>query len=432
MSLTDQTTGLMTRGRRVMDSKFGQQAQGRPGLIVSYVLSRLVLFLIPLGLFIYPGGTLLGTDIHLYWTWAEVLLSGHYPLADPMWQYPPLAGFVFVLGTKAVIDPMLSFMILALAADATIFAMLYRRARRTDSLAGPWTYVLAGLAVGPVLLTRFDLFPTLFAVAALLTLSKPIRSGALLAVGALLKVWPAFLIVAYRRRALPRAIAGFAAVAIVGTMLLVSWGPHAGSFLSEQGQRGIQIESVGAAPFVLANFFGYQLETIFRYGSLEIDASGAGLIGSILTLAGFVAIGYLAYRRLRGRLEHVQGADIALVIVLVSISTSRVFSPQYMVWVAGIAAVCMLSRETIMKPIVYLTIAVSVLGQLVYPANYGSMMEGSFWGVTWQLARIGLLVLATVWAYIKVIKAPPAMESQESTAANSPVTATEPDPLRVH
>lgn len=431
MSLTDQTTGLMTQGRRLMDSTFGQRVQGRPGLIASYVLSRLVLFLIPLGLFIYPGGTLLGTDIHLYWTWAEVLLSGHYPIADPMWQYPPLAGFVFVLGTKAVIDPMLSFMILALAVDATIFTLLYRRARSTDSLAGPWTYVLAGLAVGPVLLTRFDLFPTLFAVAALLTLSKPVRSGALLAVGALLKVWPAFLIVAYRRRALPRAVAGFAAVAVVATMWLVSWGPNAGSFLSEQGQRGIQIESVGAAPFVLANFFGYDLETVFRYGSLEIDASGAGLIGSVLTLAGFVAIGYLAYRRLRGRLENVQGADIALVIVLVSISTSRVFSPQYMIWVAGIAAVCMLSRETLMKPIVYLTIAVSVLGQLVYPANYGSMMEGSFWGVSWQLARIGLLVLATVWAYVKIIKAPSASQSTPPAMVSSPVTTTDQVPLRV-
>lgn len=435
MSLISQPAELSARVQRVWSSRAGADVRGPRGLFTTYVLSRLILILIPLGLFWYPGGTLLVTDIHLYWTWAEVILAGHYPVADPMWQYPPLAGFVFVLGTKVVTDPLLGFMALALIADASIFGALYRSSRGTGSLAGPWTYVIAGLAVGPVLLTRFDVFPTLFAVLALLCLARPVRGGIMLGVGALLKVWPAFLIVSFSRRQLPKALAALVAICAAGAAILVNWGPNAGSFLSEQGQRGLQIESVGAAPYVLANFFGYDMVTVFRYGSLEVDATGAGTIASLVALAGFVAMGVVGYARLRGRLENVAGADVALLMVLISIASSRVFSPQYMVWVAGIAGVCMLSKKTRMKPIIGILIAVSVLGQLVYPLNYGSMIDGGWAGVTFQLARIALLVVATVWAFIRVMRPAaspdPYLPTEQLDVQQYATTATDPKPSGV-
>ncbi len=378
--------------------------RGTSGVITTYVVSRLLLVLIPLGLFIYPGGTLLTDDVHLYWTWSEVVLSGHYPIADPMWQYPPLAGFVFALGAHITSDPKLGFMLLALLADAVIFGWLLRRGRQTGQLAGAWTYAIAGLAIGPVLLTRFDVFPTLFAVAGLMLLNRPIRSGVMLGIGALMKVWPAFLLVAHPRRALPKALAGFAAIAIALTMLLISWGPNAGSFLAEQGQRGLQIESVGGMPYVLANFFGYDLATIFRYGSLEINAAGAGVVASFVALAGFALLAWLGFARLRGALERVPAGDIALAIVLISIATSRVFSPQYMVWVAGIGAFAMLDSRTRMRPVMWLVLFTAIFGQLVYPVYYGSMIDGTWQGVFCQVARVALLVTATIWATTNVLR----------------------------
>lgn len=378
--------------------------RGTPGAVTTYVFSRLLMMLIPLGLFWYPGGTLLTTDAHLYWTWSEVIMSGHYPIADPMWQYPPLAGFVFALGANLASDPKVGFMILALVADAIIFTWLLRRGRLTGRLAGAWTYALAGIAIGPVLLTRFDVFPTLFAVAGLMLLSRPVRSGVMLGLGALLKVWPAFIVIAHPRRALPKVLAGFVAVAVAVSALLVAWGPNAGSFLSEQGQRGLQIESVGGAPYVLANFFGYDLGTVFRYGSLEINAAGAGAIASVVALAGFALLAWLGYARLRGYLERVPAGDIALAVVLISIATSRVFSPQYMVWVAGIGAFAMLDSRTRMRPVMWLVCFTAVFGQLVYPIYYGSMIDGTWQGVLFQVTRIVLLVTATVWATANVLR----------------------------
>lgn len=378
--------------------------RGTQGLCVTYVVSRALLFLIPLGVVMYPGGTLLTDDVHLYWTWSEVVLSGHYPINDPMWQYPPLAGFVFILGANLIANPTLGFMFLALAADLIIFGWLLKRGREIKNLTAAWVYTWAALAIGPVMLTRFDVFPTLFAFAGLMMLNRPVRSGVLLGIGALLKVWPAFLIIAHPRRALPKALAGLIAVAVAVTAALMMWGPNSWSFLSEQGQRGLQIESVGGLPFVIANFFGYELTTIFRYGSLEIDATGAGAMASLIAISGFVALAWLGFARLRGKMEAVPAGDVALAVVLISIATSRVFSPQYMIWVAGIGAFALLSSRSRMKPVVALLFATAICGQLVYPIYYGSMMDGTWQGVFFQTARIALLVTATVWATYMVAR----------------------------
>ncbi len=378
--------------------------RGMPGLLVSYVVTRALLILIPLGLMFYPGGILISNDTHLYWTWSEVILSGHYPVADPMWQYPPLAGFVFVVGAHLAADPSLGFIILALFADLIIFGWLLLRARKTSSLLSPWAYVLGAAAVGPVFLTRFDIFPTLFAVAALLLLSKPLRAGLMLGIGALLKVWPAFILAALPRKKLPVALASFFAIVISASVLLTFWGPGSGSFLAEQGERGLQIESVGGIPYVFANAFGYDMSTIFRYGSMEIDATGAGLVASAVALSGFVALAVIGFARLRGRLEHVAGADVAFAITLISIASSRVFSPQYMVWVVGIAAVCLLDPRTRMRPIIWLCVPAAIFGQLIYPFYYGSMMEGAVLGVSMQVARIGFLLAATIWATMRIFQ----------------------------
>jgi len=392
-----------------------------PGLISGYVLTRALLVLIPLGLMFYPGGVLISNDTHLYWTWSEVILSGHYPVADPMWQYPPLAGFVFVIGAYLAADPSLGFIILALFADLVIFGWLIARARKTASLLSPWAYVIGAAVVGPVFLTRFDIFPTLFAVAALLLLNRPVRAGFMLGVGALMKVWPAFLLVSFPLKKLPAALAGFFAIVISGSVLLASWGPGSGTFLAEQGERGLQIESVGGAPYVFANAFGYDMTTIFRYGSLEIDATGAGMVATIVALSGFVVMAVIGFARLRGRLEHVAGADIALVIVLISIASSRVFSPQYMVWVVGIAAVCLLDPKTRMRPIIWLCLPAAFFGQVIYPFFYGGMMDGAILGVTFQLLRIGFLLAATIWAVMKIFQ--PAQPSEDAVDAAADATA---------
>ncbi len=95
--------------------------RGAGGASATYALTRLLLLLIPFGLFPYPGGTLIPNDVTLYSSWSQVITAGHFPINDPMWQYPPLAGFVFLLGAHMTSNPILGFVVLALIADAIIF-----------------------------------------------------------------------------------------------------------------------------------------------------------------------------------------------------------------------------------------------------------------------------------------------------------------------
>ncbi len=377
--------------------------RGAGGASATYALTRLLLLLIPFGLFPYPYGTAVANDVTLYSSWAQVIAAGHFPINDPMWQYPPLAGFVFLLGAHVTSNPILGFVVLALIADAIIFFLLLRIGMRTRHFDGAWTYAIGGMLVGPVLLTRFDVFPTLFAVLALLALAKPVRSGFLMGIGALLKVWPALLIVALPRRSLAKGTAALLATGLAGLMAISTYGPGAFSFLKEQGDRGLQIESVGGAFFLIRGFFGGNTTTTFRYGSMEIAATGAGAVASIVTIAGLVAIGWVGYLRLRGRLESASGADVGLTVILISIASSRVFSPQYLIWVIGIAGVCMLDRKTRMRPVVYLALATALAGQFVYPAFYSNMVQGGWYGTAVQVLRIALLLTATVWAMIRIM-----------------------------
>jgi hypothetical protein len=369
--------------------------------VAAFVVSRFLLVLIPLGLAPYfTDGFVFLPDVQLYGRWAnDIALSGQLPVGDQMWQYPPAAAAIFLMTVMTSLSPVVVFVVLALCADIAVFALLLRRARRGMSFAGPWTWIIAGLCVGPTLLTRFDIFPTLFAVGGLLLLARPVRAGAMIAIGALLKVWPAFLIVAVPPKALGRFTAGLVATGAAGlvTCLLVWDGALA--FLEQQGARGIQVESVAALPYVVAGFVQGNIPTEFRYGAVEVLGSGTEIMGLAMTVIGFAMMGVIGYWRWRGQLPTVAPADIALVVILISIATSRVFSPQYMIWVAGIAAVVMLNRQTVMRPVVFLALSCAVLGQLVYPVTYRLLLEAQLVGVGFQVARIALLLAALAWGW---------------------------------
>lgn len=366
-------------------------------------LTRAWLLAIPFGLIPYLGGTLVINDVTLYEQWAQVLQSGRFPVGDEMWQYPPLVGPLFALGALIPPDPRLGLMLLMLAFDALTFLVLMRRAARGDSLEGPWTWIAAGMLIGPVWLTRFDVVPALFAVLGLLAVARPVRSGAFLAVGALLKVWPALLLLAVPRRGFGKALVGFVATAATILLALVLTMDGAASFASEQKARGLQIESVPAWFFLVAHHLGWERTFVYRYGAMEVSAPGVEAVALAITVLGAIGLVALAILRLTGRFDRANPADIGLVVVLFSMITSRVLSPQYLIWVAAIAAVCLLDPTTRMRPVIILLMPVAALGQILYPMHYNWLMSDEWNGLALQSARIVLLVVATGWGLLRLL-----------------------------
>lgn len=372
--------------------------------MAAFAATRVWLLLIPFGLVPFLGGRLVINDVTLYTQWAQILQTGRFPVGDEMWQYPPLVGPVLAFGALIPPNPTLGLMLLMLAADVAVFVVLVRAARRGGSIEGVWAWVAAGMLIGPVWLTRFDVLPSLFAVLGLLALSRPVRAGMWLGVGALLKVWPVLLLIAVPRRSWPRAVVGFATTAAVLLVWLLATMDGAGSFATEQRARGLQLESVPAWLFLLGHHLGWHRHFEYRYGAMEVIAPGTHVAALVFTVAGLLLLAAVAALRLLGRLDQALPADIGLVVVLLSMVTSRVLSPQYFIWVAAVASVCLLSPTTVMRPVIVLLMPVAALGQVLYPMHYNWLLSDDWNGLVIQTVRVVLLVGATCWGTWRLLQ----------------------------
>lgn len=364
-----------------------------------WLVLRLVALAIIIGWIPWPE---LVNDLTIYGTWVtDTLQFGRFP-TDEMWQYPPLAGPVFVAGAWLP-GQRLGFALLFLAFDAAIMAMLARLAGRSGLSAGTRLWALLPVIVGPLLLARFDVVPTAFAVAAVLAAARPAASGVLAAIGAWLKVWPLLVLAAVRRPDLPRAALGaLGASAVIAGVLAVST-EEPMSFLTGQRDRGLQIESLAAWPFLVARALGAPVEVVYRYGAHEVEAAGVDLVARGATLATLLLLALVAIQRLRGALEPLPGADVALATVLFSVATSRVFSGQYFIWLLALAAVCLADPVTRMRRTIWLLIAAGLATHLVYPWLYSALLAGSPIAVLVQTVRVGLTLAATGTALVVLV-----------------------------
>ena len=98
-------------------------------------------------------------------------------------------------------------------------------------------------------------------------------------------------------------------------------------------------------------------------------------MASIVPLITLVLLAVVAIQRLRGALQDVSGADVALAAVLFSVATSRVFSGQYFIWLLGLAAVGLGDPRSRMRRTTALLVAAAAATQVVYPWLYSALLE---------------------------------------------------------
>ncbi|MFF0508160.1 glycosyltransferase 87 family protein [Streptomyces fimicarius] len=339
----------------------------------------------------------------IYRSWYETLLTGTYPLDDVTWQYPPGAAL-------AILSPALlpfleyaaAFFVLVLLCDAlTLGLLLYAGRRPGMRAAGAWVWVVGVPLLGPTVYARYDLMVTAVAVAALLAgVRQPRALGALAAFGALLKGWPALLLVGVRKGRPTRAAWGSAALAGAGLAVSFAlWMPGAFAFLAFQRDRGTEVESLGALVFHVARRFGWEGRVELRYGSLEFVGPQVELVSTLALGLGVLALGWLVLWRLRaGSFAAHTPAEAAFTAVLLFTVTSRVISPQYVVWLVGLAAVCLAFRAAAMTLPAVLVLVAAGVTVLEFPVGFGHVVASDAWGVTLLLVRNGLLVAASLIA----------------------------------
>lgn len=369
----------------------------------AWALTRAAPLLCVFGVFALPGPDVTVDVSVIYRGWYEVLLTGTYPLHDVTWQYPPGAAL-------AVLSPALlpfweyanAFFVLVLLCDALVLGLLLYAGRRPGMRqAGAWGWIAGVPLLGPTVYARYDLMVTAVAVAALLAgVRRPRVLGVLAAFGALLKVWPVLVLVGVRRGRPTRAAWSAAALTAAGLAVAFAlWMPGAFAFLAFQRDRGTEIESLGALVFHVARQFGWEGRVELRYGSMEFVGPHVELVSTLALGLAVAALGWLLVWRVRARTFTARTpAQAAFTAVLLFTTTSRVISPQYVVWLVGLAAVCLAFRSGGMtRPAVLVLVAAGVT-LLEFPVGFGHVVASDAWGVTLLLVRNGLLVAASLIA----------------------------------
>ncbi|MCF3144948.1 glycosyltransferase family 87 protein [Streptomyces platensis] len=372
--------------------------------VAVWAATRAVVLLCVLRVLVLPGPDVT-TDVSvIYQGWSGVLKTGTFPLNDVTWQYPPAAALAILSpGLLPFLDYATAFFTLILVTDAATLALLLRAGRRAEHRpAGAWVWIAGVALLGPTAYARYDLMVTAVAVAALFTaVRRPRVAGALIAFGALLKVWPALLLTGAavrgrRARALWRTAAATAAGL---TLFLVAAAPGALAFLTFQRDRGTEVESLGALVFHVARHYGWDGQVLLNYGSLEFLGPGVPFAGTVALTLSLAAVGWLFLWRVRVR-EPLPGTlcEAAFTATLLFTTTSRVISPQYMLWLVGLGAVCVTvraARQTL--PVVLVLVATGVT-LLEFPIGFAQVVASDPYGVALLAVRNGLLVAASLIA----------------------------------
>jgi Glycosyltransferase family 87 len=363
--------------------------------------------------------------------WTVPPLFHHLPV-----EYPPLAVFPFSLTLLPPIpDAVDVFAVWMSLVVVLSYLWIRRRFSREQAIAFA---VLLLVGANSTVLARFDLFPALATLGALWALRTHRFTWAymLLAIGILLKLYPAFLVpiaaiehwrlvrgaekatgrarsriasVADRvrtmwqaaraevtTRAMLETARGVALCAVIvaatfGVAELLSPSGALSGFVY-QSDRPLQIESVPASLVWVGTFFGLAAHGVYSFNSLNYVGALDAVLEPLSTVALVAGCLYVYWRQLRGRLTVGRAMIACLCVLLV---TNKVFSPQYLIWVLPLVA--------IEDGVTWLWVVVGILTTLIFPYLYFEHRKIEQVPLDWRFLplvaiRNALLVLITVRA----------------------------------
>jgi hypothetical protein len=354
-------------------------------------------------------------DTPVYQKYGEAMVAGQVPYRDFAVEYPPGALPLFVLpslGQEHRLEPdyrrrfewlMLVFGWAMLLGMAVALAGL--------GVATPWIAAalgfaaLAPLALGPVILTRFDLVPAALTAAALAAFVwQRWRLGfGVLAVATVVKVFPGVILPlavahVWRHRGRREAVVGTAVFAAVLAAVLVPFvlGTPRGLWdtFRVQADRPLQIESLGAAILVAAHHLGGLAITMAPGSGSENLVGGTpdavARAQSILQVAVLAALWIWFARRRRTTGEFLAASAAAVCAFL---ALGRVLSPQFMIWLLPLVPLVRGRRGLLASA---LLAAALVLTQLWFPKRYWEYAYDFAAFQSWTVLARDVVLLAIV------------------------------------
>jgi hypothetical protein len=354
-------------------------------------------------------------DTPTYQRFGDAVAGGQVPYRDFDIEYPPGALPVFVIPSLAAADDYRTvFEVLMLLCGLGVVVLVAwtldaAGASRDRVLAGSALVGLAPLALGTVVLTRFDLWPALLGAGALAALvGERDRLGfALLGLAVSAKIYPgvllpiAFLYVA-RWRGGREALIGLgvfagalAAVLVPFAILSPDGFLHA---FTEQARRPLQIESLGSSLLLaVSTVSGYEPTVVSSFGSQNLSGQLPDTLAGLQTAAQVVAVVgvWLLFAISRRRTPELLAASAAAVAAFAVLG--KVLSPQFLIWLFPLAALVPGRRGLAAWGLFGLAL---VLTHAYFPKRYFDGLLTLEAGTVWTLVtrNVAFVALAAVLA----------------------------------
>lgn len=353
-------------------------------------------------------------DARYYENWGSWMTEHQVPYRDFRVEYPPgaLPTFVAPVYLRKLAGyhgtyffwlwfEVLVFALLVLPGMGWTLARLGASRRRL--YAALCAAAVTPALLGPVAIFHFDYLPAAIAVAAVAALvaRRGILACALAAAGAAVKVFPIVLIPFAlfelwrhgRWRSVAKGVAAAVAVlaAAFGPFLVVA--PHGLAWAARrQLDRPLEIESVGSSFFTAAHeLAGLHVHVVVAAASHAFAGDGPDAMATALGVAMLVALAavYLLYLRGPQTPERlVLGCAAAVVAYVVF---SKVFSPQYLVWLAPLVPLVGGRRGLRASALLLVILGVTQMYEPYHQTQYWTLETG--W-VNWLVIARNVLVVA--------------------------------------
>jgi hypothetical protein len=355
-------------------------------------------------------------DTPVYQRYGNAIADGKVPYRDFEVEYPPGALPVFALpglaepghdqqvsdGFRRAFETLMW-----LCGAAALFAMaitLGALRRRAAAIWGALAFAaLAPLALGSVLLSRFDLWPAALVAAALAALvAGRLRIGhALLGLGIAAKLYPAVLVPlavahVWRREGRREALVCLGLAAGIGAAIFIPFVALSPGgvwhSVSVQLGRPLQVESLGSALLLAAHHavgLGVTGET--SHGSQNLAGGGADAVAiasTVVQAAALVWIWAAFARGAAGREALVRSSAAALCAF---VALGKVLSPQFLIWLIPVVPLVRGRRGLWAAGLLATAL---VLTQLWFPFRYFRLALDFEPGLSWLLLARDLVLVA--------------------------------------
>ena len=415
---TDALFGNLTRIRNViLPTPVRSALNSGRGLLGGFIVVHLVFLVFAASLSLRGEAF---SDTFIYREWAMAGFNDANLTGGPSpWVYPILALIPMAIAGLAGPGPFFFLWVLMTTLlNGWALLKLTERGRASQAIPAGWWWLAFTFLMGWLGFARVDgLTAPLVLVALAYGVKRPFVASVLLAIGTWVKVWPAAIMLALFavvKNRLLVVLAGIATTAaVVALAAALGSVPRLLNFLTQQGDRGMQLEATFTTPWLwlsVLNAGGSRMYMNTDINSMQVDGPGTAtmsvLMQPLLVLAALLVAGLAFWALHNGKQHRVAGGVDrtelllagALALAAAFVVFNKVGSPQFMVWLGPAVAVGLAHSWREWRVPAAMLIAIAVATYFIYPLFYDALSHNNPWMALVLTIRNVLLVVLFLWS----------------------------------